>query len=227
MKDATFSPGQGSFRAYMWLLVVTGVALVFSMPSATFVRELLASPLRRPTPIVFFATYVFAFAMFGLNRGAAGVPHRIAGLREVRTAVLQVLFGQLILSPYLVYVRIILLPSRQPAIALIALYALLVGLFCAIVGYAVELWGTARGFHTTVHRYALGTLVLGAPLLFLVPNSPAAGAAILSPLGAFPRLLDGVGWVESMAIFLIPAVASLLVLLATGIVLARYRHGPS
>jgi len=227
MKESGYSAGRGSFQAYMWVLVLAGVALVFSMPSATFVRELLASPFRRPSPTVFFATYLFVFTMFALNRGAAAVPNRIAGLSGLRTAIGQVLLGQLLLSPYLVYVRIILLPRSQPAIALVALYAVTVGLFCAIVGYAIELWGTTRGSHTTVHRYAFGVLYLGAPLLFLLPGSPSEFASILSPHAAFPRLLAGGSWIEILSIYLIPACASVLLLILTRIASARYRHAAS
>ena len=211
MRDSTISQSRGDFEAYTWLVLLTGLALVFSMPSATYVRELLSSPFRRPSPIVFFVTYVFAFAMFGLNRGAAAVPVWLWGRRGLQTGVMQVLMGHLLLVPYLIYVRIILLPKDHPRIILVALYAVVVGLFCAVVGYRTELWGTARGVQTTAQRYALGILYFGVPLLGLAAAPPLVLAAIVSPYGGLIRLLAGAGAAEMFAIYLIPAVAGLLV----------------
>ncbi len=223
MNDSNVAPGQGSYTAYAWLLALVGVALVFSMPSATYVRELLASPLRRSSPTVFFAAYLVVFAMFGLNRGAAGVPLRIGAHQGVRTALFQVLFGQFLLSPYLIYVRIILLPSDQPAIALIAVYGLVVGLLCTFVGYTLEVWGTGRGIHTAVHRYTFGLVYFAAPLLALLLEEPIATAVVLSPYGFLSRVLDSPSPSELALAFTVPATAALLVWVVARRMVMRYQ----
>jgi len=201
-----------TLTSFALLVLITGVGLVFSMPSATFVYEILQSPLSRGTPAAFLVVYVLSFVFFGVNRGAAGIPLEHWSPRSLARALVNLLVGLLLTAPYLVYIRIILLPLDRIVILWIGAYSLLVATSFALLAQWLEVRGTRLGRDTAVLRYAIAAGFVAVPMAFHFAPQGVRLLSLLSPLSGVIRLYAGAASTEMAVLFAAP-VAGCLVLL--------------
>jgi len=161
--------------------------LVFSMPWATRVHELIASPWQ-PSPLVFFSVYVLFAGIVGLNRGGALAPRGVRQWRPLLRAEGQIVLAHFLLAPHLVYVRV-LLPGRGARIPIVAAYALFVSSVLGLLAYSLEARRSAHGKSSSGFRYGIGVALYGLPLIALIASGPAALIGVLSPFVGVHRLL--------------------------------------
>jgi hypothetical protein len=211
----------GGWGVYVCLLLFCGVALIFSMPWATYVRELQSAPWR-PSAVVFFFTYAMMMSIVGLNRGAALAEHGRVQWRRIAKVAQHIVLAQILVSPYLVHVRV-LLPGKEATIALLALYVTVLGLFHGLAAHQLEASSAERGRESFVLRYGLTALFFGLPMLGLLAGKRLEWIPLLSPFGAVAGLLHQVSWARYLVPFLPPVVlgAAVLVMTARKIELAR------
>jgi len=180
---------RGGWGVYFSLLLFCGLSLIFSMPWATYVKELLASPWQ-PSPIVFFATYTLLATIVGLNRGAALAPVGRPSRRLLVKAILQILFAQFLVFPYLAYIRV-LLPEREGAIPLVIAYVAALSVAFGVCGYALEMRQAGRRVDSFTARYGLATALFALPLFARLGGESFVGLIYLSPFAAVHALLGG------------------------------------
>ena len=202
-----------TLASFTLLVLVSGVALVFSMPSATFVHEILQSPLTRGTPLAFFVVYVLSFSFFGINRGSAGLPLKRWRPECLAQVVVHLFLGLLFTVPYLIYIRIILLPLDRIIIVWIGAYSLIVSVFFATMAQWMEARGTRAGRDTGLVRYALASAIIALPMAFHFAPPGVRLLSLLSPLSGMIRLYAGASPAELAVLFAIPFVGSLAALL--------------
>jgi len=179
--------GKGGWGVYFSLLSFCGLALIFSMPWATYVKELLSFPWK-PSPIVFFATYTLLVTIVGLNRGAARAPASNKGKGRIRTAIGEILFAHLLLFPYLAYVRV-LLPGRESAIPLILGYLVGLSVSFGLFAYALESHRERGRLDPFTVRYGAAVLAFGLPLFARLGGGWFIDLTYLSPFAAVRSLL--------------------------------------
>jgi len=213
---------QGGWGVYVSLLLLCGLALVFSMPWATRVRELMASPWQ-PSPLVFFSVYALLAALVGLNRGAALAPRGIHQWRSVLRAQAQIAFAHVLLLPYFVYVRV-LLPGLESRIPILVGHALLTSGVLGLVAYSLEVRRSARGKSSSGLRYGLGVLLFALPLLAAFAHGPANAAVAVSPLGAVHLLLAEHDWPTVPIAFGVPAGVGIVLLSHIALHAGRWRR---
>ena len=202
-----------TLASFALLVLVSGVALVFSMPSATFVHEILQSPLSRGTPLAFFVVYVLSFSFFGINRGSAAVPLKQWRAQCLVQAVAHLFLGLLFTIPYLIYIRIILLPLDRIVIVWIGAYSPIVSILFAMITQWLEVRGTRAGRDSAVARYAIAAAVIALPMAFHFAPPGVRLLSLLSPLSGMIRLYAGASPAELAVLFAIPFVGSLVALL--------------
>jgi len=190
-------------------VLLTGVALVFSMPSATFVREILQTPLSRGTPVAFFVVYVLACVFYGAGRGASAASSMGRGRSSVLSSLVHIALAFLLTAPYFIYIRIVLLPAHRITILWIAGYALLISLSFALFGYWLELRGVRAGRESVLARYGAATAVVALPIAFHFAPPGIRLLSLVSPLSAAIRLYAGPSASEALVMFALPVVASL------------------
>jgi len=209
--------------ALLALVSVCGVAFIFSMPSATYVSELIQSPFRRPTPIVFYGVVVLSIAFYAAQRGAAAVPLKDWRATCLTRIAVQVLLGLLFLTPFFIYLRVILLPGDRMEILWVALYAGQIGWLAGVAGHWFEIAAVRRGRETVAVR----TIWLLSAFLLPVPFRLLGGALryvmYISPFSAVERLHAGASPTEVLTLVLIPAMATVLLLIGTALSARRIR----
>ena len=202
-----------TLTSFALLVLITGVGLVFSMPSATFVHEILQTPLSRGTPAAFLVVYVLSFVFFGVNRGAAGVGLERWRPQSLAQPLANLLMGLLLTAPYLVYIRIILLPVDRIVILWIGAYSLLVATTFAVLAQWLELRGTRLGRDTAVVRYAIAAGFVAVPMAFHFAPQGVRLLSLLSPLSSVIRLYADASATEISVLFVAPVVGCLVLLL--------------
>ena len=200
----------GGWGVYVSLLLLCGVALVFSMPWATRVRELIASPWQ-PSPLVFFSVYVLVAGLVGLNRGAALAPRGLHQWRLLAKSQVQIGFAHFLLMPYFVYVRV-LLPGLESRIPIVVAYAALIGGVLGLAGYTLETRRSAHGKSSSGLRYGLGAALYTLPLAALLTEGSLRAVVAVSPFGAVQQLLAAHGGAVSPIAFAVPAGVGLALL---------------
>ncbi len=213
---------QGGWGVYVSLLLLCGVALVFSMPWATRVRELIASPWQ-PSPLVFFSVYALLAGIVGLNRGAALAPRGVLQWRPLFKAVAQIGFAHFLVVPYLVYVRV-LLPGLEARIPILAGYTLLVSVVLGLGAYCLESWKSARGGSSSGLRYGIGFGLFFLPLLAAFGGEGFQSITALSPFGAVHRLLTESTGADLPIAFGVPAAVGLALLVFTAYRVRQWRR---
>jgi len=196
---------------YVMLIIVCTLVLMFSMPWASRLSELISQPWQ-PFPVPFFLTYAFLSAAIALNRGASVVPSdQLLQTRALGLVLVRIGFGQLLILPLISYSRV-LFPDGAGAIFLSVGYVLLFSMSLGFLGILFELHAARRARSSTAVRYGFLMLYAGVPLLFLVAKQPAIRAvATTSPMAAVWRLLSQEGTAaEQWIIYLVPAVVSVL-----------------
>jgi len=201
---------RGGWGVYFSLVLFCGLALVFSMPWATYVKELLASPWQ-PSPIVFFAAYALLAAVVGLNRGAALASPTGPARRLLGKAIVQVLFGQVLILPYLAYVRV-LLPGREWTIPILFVYVTALSIGFGISGYGIEIRRAGRGIDSFAARYGLAAAAFGLPLFGMLGGGRFDALVLvgLSPFGAVHGILRGPEWPVLLVAFSLPLILAAL-----------------
>lgn len=184
--DSVFS--SGAVQGYLLLLVACGAGLLFSIPAGAHVADLMNLSWN-PSPLVFHLTYVALLGILGTFRGIAAARWDRAVWDRVVRLGMHVLFGQVIVLPYLFFSRALLPGSAWPLV-LLAVYATLASYMSSLVALRLERWGAARHAHTFLLQYATFGAVFFVPwAIGLVPRVPSA-VALLSPLGAGLRILQ-------------------------------------
>jgi len=203
------------FSAILALVAVCGFAFVFSMPSATYVSELIQSPLRRPTPLVFYCVVAFSIVLYAMLRGVASVPLQGWRVSCLGRIVWQVALGLLFLVPFFIYLRVILLPGDRMEILWVALYCQLIAVLAGLAGHWFEVRSVRSGRETA----ALRNVALLAIFLLPVPFRFLGGALryvmYISPFSAVEQLHAGASSTEALIIALVPAAAIFFLLAAT------------
>lgn len=202
-----------TLASFALLVLVSGVALVFSMPSATFVHEILQTPMTRGTPLAFFVVYALSFSFFGINRGNAVIAPRQWRVRCLVQAVAQLFLGLLFTIPYLIYIRIILLPLDRIIVVWIGAYSLIVSIFFALTAQWLGVRGARTGRDTGLVRYAIASAVIAFPMAFHFAPPGVGLLSLLSPLSGMIRLYAGASAAELAVLFAIPPLGSLIALL--------------
>jgi hypothetical protein len=202
-------------QGYYFLLIACGVGLLFSIPPATRVAQLL-EPHWEPPPQTFFVVYVAVTALLGLARGSAAASWGRVRWNTILSLAGLVLFGQFLVLPHLLFSRA-LLPGRDVAIFLLVAYSTLVAMMFSLISLRLELWGTARRTHPFVVQYTvLGSVLLVPWILGFIARIPAIVVA-LSPIGAALGILGPASAMEN-------AVAFAFILLMISIQLLRIRR---
>jgi len=206
---------EGLFGPLALFILITGVAFVFSMPSATYVREIAQTTLTRGTPLAFFAVYALAFTLLGLNQGAS-VVSKLGWGRSVFPITLGNLATALVMTtPYLVYTRIILLPLDRSAILSVAGYSFLAAISFALMGQWLEVRAVRLGRESLIPRYGTAAAVIAIPMAFHFAPEGVRLLSLISPLSAALQLHAGATPIQTLFLFLLPVVGSIAMLLLT------------
>jgi hypothetical protein len=202
-----------SFGALALFVLATGVALVFSMPSATYVREIFQTPLSRGTPVAFFVVYALACVFYSVSRGASAASSMGRTAAGLLAAAVHVAMAFVLTVPFFVYIRIVLLPLDRITILWSAGYCLVVSLSFALFGYWLELRSLRCGRESALDRYGLACAVIALPVAFRFAPGTVALLSLASPLTATLTLFRGPSTAEALVLFGLPAVASLFAVL--------------
>ena len=185
-QDSVFS--SGAVQGYVLLLLACGAGLLFSIPAGARVSDLLELSWS-PSPLVFYLTYVTLVGLLGTFRGIAatrwdrrdwGTVLRIAG---------HILFAQLLLLPYLLFSRSLLV-GRGLVMPVLALYVTCASVMFSLIAYRVELWGTTRRTHTFLLQYTLFGLVLILPWAVGLISQVPTVLTLASPVGAALKIVQ-------------------------------------
>lgn len=215
--------GREKLGSFALLLLVTGFAFVFSMPSATYVSEILGSPLTRGTPIIFFAVYVLAFVVFGVNRGASSAAAERWSLGSLLRSVVHVGTGFVLTVPYLVYIRITILPLDRDAIVWIGAYALVSAISFALLGQWLEVRSSRLGREYVFARYFSAGALIAVPMAFHFAPPGIRLLSLVSPLSCALRIFEGATAAELGFAFAMPVVGFAVGLLLTRREVRRHR----
>lgn len=201
-----------TLEPFLVLVLLCGVALLFSVPWAQRVKEFSLFSFLSRLPI-YFSAHAFLMGVLGLNLGATsaarGEPRPAAALLLVK----RVLLGQFLTLPYLLFARS-LYPGKEAALLLILVYTTAFSLACALGGRLLE--GPTRV--SSSRAFPLKYLAF---LLYCLVPLPALLA--LSPLG-LPAVLLGTHAKEGVLLsFAVPTAAAALFFL----LLRRKRGGES
>jgi len=202
-----------SYQSYMGLLLLCGVSMLFAIPFAARVSQHTMFKAFF-VPSLFFLTYTFLMSVVGVRRGSlvASAEH---GWRAVAAVCLQVLLAQILVLPYLIYVRAVLTAS-EPRIALVAAYSLLVALLSGFAGYHIERLAVIRRKPTLLLKSLVVLAYFVTPFaLGLVFPTHANWLSPLSPLGAVLQILERGSSLTTLIAFALPATGTLLLLLTT------------
>jgi hypothetical protein len=143
----------------------------------------------KPSPLVFHLTYLTLTALLGTFRGIAAA----AWERPAREILLRlaghVLFGQLIVLPYLFFARS-LLPGKELVLPVLVTYSSLASFMFAAIALRLDSWGRARNAHTFMLQYALFAFLFLVPWsLGFVPGVPSI-VTLFSPIGTALRVMQ-------------------------------------
>jgi hypothetical protein len=186
-------------QGYYFLLVSCGIALLFSIPPATRVAQLM-QPHWEPPPQTFFAVYVTITALLGLARGAAAASWGRVRWNTILSLSVHAMFGQFLVLPFLIFSRA-LLPARDAALIVLVAYSTLAALMFSLIALRLELWGSARRTRPFILQYVVFGLILVVPwFLTFVPRTPPI-VALLSPIGAAMRILRPASATENVVAF--------------------------
>ena len=127
--------------------------------------------------------------LLGTFRGMAATRWDRHGWGTVLRIAGHILFGQLLLLPYLLFSRS-LLAGRGLVLPLLALYAACASIMFSLIAYRVELWGRTRRTHTFLLQYTVFGLVLILPwAVGLITQVPTV-LTLLSPIGAALKIIQ-------------------------------------
>ena len=204
-----------ALQGYYLLLVACGVSILFSLPPATRVAQLM-EPHWDPPPQTFFVVYATITALLGLARGSAAASWGRLRWHTILTLTAHTLFGQLLALPFLIFSRA-LLPGRDVALFLLVAYTSLAALMFSLIALRLELWGTARRHRPFVLQYTVFGLFLAVPWAASMIGRIPPIVAVLSPIGATLRIMQPASAAENI-------VTLAFVLLMIGIQLLSIRR---
>jgi len=200
-------------QTYSALLLLCGIALLFAIPFAFRVSEHGARASLH-APSVFFLAYSLLMYIHGIARGGAVASNKLRSMALLIGA-LQILLGQLLLLPYLLYVRAAL-PKTGLTIAVAALHVALVSLCAGILGYTIECRAIRRPQSTFVLKAVLALVHFVAPLLVGFAVGDHGNLVVLaSPFGVVLDLLERGPGVRTILAFAPPVVILVLFLSRT------------
>lgn len=212
--DHSSAPLSGyAVQGYYVLLVACGSALLFSIPHASRVTDLIR-PHWDPPSSVFFAVYGVMTALLGLARGSAAASWDTAGWRTVGSLLGLVLFGQFLVLPHLLFSRALLAGRDTILLPLIA-YVTLTAFMFSLIALRLELRAAARNTRPFILQHAVFALFVIVPwILSLVEHVPHI-VAFLSPVGAALGMIHSASAMEHVVAFAF--VGSVVVLQLIGI----------
>ena len=220
MKGFSSLMEQGGWGTHLAMIVVSGIALTFSMPWAATIGELIDFPWR-PTPLVFLGVMSFMAAVVGLNRGAARAPRGPMQWRQVGALLWHVLFAHALVVPCVIYVRA-LMPGIGLRIPIVVGYSLLVSFAMALAAYLHQARRWESGRQSSGTHYILATVLFAIPLFALLLRGLWRRLALLSPVGAIAHFLETNSQPWSWIALGIPATACVLLLILTLIRMRRW-----
>jgi len=193
--DSVFS--SSAAQGYFLLLVACGGGLLFSIPAGAHVSNLMEVHWN-PSPVVFHLTYLTLLSLLGTFRGIAAARWDLQAWKSLPRLGAHILFGQLIVLPYMLFSRA-LLPGRPLVLLLLGAYAMLIAFMFSLIAFRLDRWGRARHAHTFMLQYAIFGLALLLPwALGLIPQVPGA-ISLFSPLCAGLRITQSAS-AEELAI---------------------------
>ena len=200
-----------AIQTYSALLLLCGIAMLFAIPFAARVSQ--HSMFRSfYVPSMFFVVYAFLMSVVGVNRGSA-VAAEERGLKAAVMIASHVLLGQLLVLPYLIYVRAVLAAS-EPRIAVIALYSLIVAFLAGLVGHALECRAISRRKPALLMKTALVLGYYFVPfMLNLAVRDRVALVSLVSPFGAVLHILERGSAIATSVAFAIPTAMIAVLLL--------------
>ena len=198
-------------QAYSMLLLLCGVAMLFAIPFASRVWQ--HSAFRSFfVPSMFFFAYAFLMTVLGMARGSA-IARDEQRLPAALTIAGQVSLGQLLVLPYLIYVRAVLRAS-EPRIALVALYTCLVAYLAGLLGHSMETRALRRQRPALFRKIAVVLAYYVVPFALDLAIFGRAGLlSLVSPIGAVLHILDRGAALTTAFAFMMPTVALVLCLL--------------
>jgi len=208
--DSVFD--SGAAQGYFLLLLACGAGLLFSIPAGAHVNDLMESSWK-PSPLVFHLTYITLLGLLGTFRGIAGARWEGPVWGRLAHLALHVLFGQLIVLPYLFFSRA-LLPGRGPVLPLLAVYTTVAAFAFALIAFRLERWGQSRRVHTFMHQYALLALILVVPWALGMLSGVPDAVGLLSPIGAGLRIIEPGSAAELAVAFAFVLIVLLIQILA-------------
>jgi len=199
-----------AIQTYSALLLLCGIAMLFAIPFTSRVSEhgTMAS---LHAPSLFFLVHALLMYVLGIARGGAVASNTLRSMALLIGA-FQILLGQLLLLPYLLYVRAAL-PKAGLTIAVVAVYVTLVSLCAGVLGYTIECRAIKRSRSAFVLKAVLALTHFLAPLLVgFAVGDPGSLIVLASPFGAVLHLLERGLRARTLFAFALPAVILVLFL---------------
>jgi len=209
--DTVFSTS--SLQAYLSLILFCGVALAASIQPASRIATLHASDIAYP-PGLFTLSFVFFFGLFSINRGAiiaANTATRISHAKLLLRNLEHIVYGLILLSPYLVFSRS-LLPNGGSDLLVLVLYTVIMSLFLCLVSFHLERRDAHRKRRAFLLRYGSYLAFCFIPLGAGISHSSLSFFVTASPIGFALRIMEGATTLELITGFFVATAGVLWVL---------------
>ncbi|MCK4570584.1 hypothetical protein KAT84_01415 [Candidatus Bipolaricaulota bacterium] len=209
--DTVFSTS--SLQAYLTLVFLCGIALALSIQPASRIAALRASNISY-LPGLFHLAFVFLFGLFAVNRGAvvaANASARISHLKLILRFLEHIVYGLLLLLPYLLFSRA-LLSDRIIGLFILASYTAVSSLFFCLVSYRLELRGNRRKRNAFLLRYGFYGAFCLVPFGIGMSHRSLSLLLGASPIGLATRIIGEASAIELLIGFLVPILGILWLL---------------
>lgn len=187
--DTIFSAN--SLQADVSLVLFCGVALAASIQPASRIATLSASTIAFP-PGLFTVSFVFFFGLFSINRGAIIAEHaakRLSHTRLILRSLEHIVFGLILLSPYLVFSRS-LLPNGGRDLLVLVLYTAMSALFLCLASFHLACRDTIRKRGNFLLRYGAYLAFCVIPLGVGVSHASLSFFTAVSPIGVAIQVME-------------------------------------
>ena len=209
--DSVFSTS--SVQAYLILVFLCGAALAASIQPATRIALLHASDISYFSGL-FPISFVLLFGLFSINRGAiiaSNAGPRISRIKLVLRSLEHIVYGLVLVSPYLIYSRA-LLPNTAVDIFTLALYSIVSSLFFCLLSFRLERRGDHWKRGAFLLRYGSFFAFCLVPFGLGISHSSLSFLVVASPVGHATRLIGGASALELATGFFVPLLGILWIL---------------
>ena len=218
--ESVFS--MSSLQGFLTLVIVCGIALLFSIHPGARVESLHASRWIIP-PSSFHVVYVLMLGLLGVSRGAliaANLPARIFRPKLYAQMAQHILVAQLLMLPFLVFSRSVF-PDRSGSLLLLFVYATLISFLFCLISYRLDLRSMQRRRSAFLLRYGVYFACVLIPFGLGVSTRALSAFVSLSPIGVAQQIVGELSALPLAVAFVFPVVATLLLLIRSRPVLRR------